>query len=84
LSIIQNAGLGRKVGDIFGYLNLTTFILVLAGTALFSGITYLTGENSHIVFASISIICGAIFVFYLVSSADFIKESRSFFNKENK
>lgn len=84
LSIIQNAGLGRKVGDIFGYLNLITFILVLAGTALFSGITYLTGENSHIVFASISIICGAIFVFYLVSSADFIKESRSFFNKENK
>lgn len=84
LSIIQNAGLGRKVGDIFGYLNLITFMLVLTGTALFSGITYLTEENSHIVFASISIICITILAFYLFSSADFIKETKAIFARKKR
>lgn len=82
LSIIQHAGMGRKLGDIFGYLNLITFILLLAGTAIFSGITYLTHENSHLVFLSIAILCIGIGAFFLFSSSDFITESKRIFRKK--
>ncbi len=57
LSTIQNASLGRKLGDMIGYLNLVTFIFVLIGTFLFSVTTYLTNENSFAVFGVILTIC---------------------------
>ncbi len=57
LSMLQKSDVGRKLGDMVGYLNLVTFIFVLLGTLLFSLITYFTAENSYAVFASIALIC---------------------------
>lgn len=57
LSMLQKSNVGRKLGDMIGYLNLVTFIFVLIGTLLFSLITYYTSENSFAVFVSILVIC---------------------------
>lgn len=57
LSMLQKSDVGRRLGDMVGYLNLVTFIFVLIGTLLFSLITYFTSENSFAVFVSILVIC---------------------------
>ncbi len=57
LSMLQKSDVGRRLGDMVGYLNLVTFIFVLIGTLLFSLITYFTSENSFAVFISILVIC---------------------------
>lgn len=68
LAIIQNSNAGRRMGDLFAYLNLTTFVFILIGTISFSIITQLTNENSYAVFGVILIICAialvAFFNFY--------------------
>jgi MFS family permease len=58
LSMLQKNAKDRPVGDLFAYLNLVTFVLILIGSALFSGITWLFDQNSYYVF-----ICMAIFSF---------------------
>jgi len=64
LAIIQKSDAGRRLGDLFAYLNLTTFVFILIGTVLFSLITYLTNENSFVVFGVILICCvGALVAF---------------------
>jgi len=44
LSLVQKANLGRELGSMIAYLNIVTFIFVLAGTFLFWIITYYTNE----------------------------------------
>lgn len=57
LTSIQRADLGRKLGQIIAYMNLTTFVLLLLGTALFSLTTSLSNESSAAVFLLIIGIC---------------------------
>lgn len=64
LAIVQNADLGRKLGDIIGYLNFVTFIFVLLGTALFSVTSLLTNDNSLAVFGVILAICVIMLIYY--------------------
>lgn len=74
LATIQQSDSGRKLGEFFAYLNLITFIFVLIGTALFSLTTYLTNQNSYIVFGVITVIClSTLFLF----SFYFKKEKQS-------
>ena len=64
LTIVQSAGIGRRLGGMLAYLNLLTFIFVLIGTAIFSVITALTAQNSYAVFVVMLIITIlSIFVF---------------------
>ncbi|MDR2585628.1 MAG: MFS transporter [Prevotellaceae bacterium] len=57
LSMIQQANIGRKLGDMLAYMNFITFVFVLIGTLIFSFVTQLTHENSMAVFASILVLC---------------------------
>lgn len=50
LSVIQRTDSGRRLGQLLAYMNLMIFVFVLVATALFSLITYITGENSFVVF----------------------------------
>ena len=84
LSIIQQADLGRKLGDMIAYLNLVTFIFVLAGTFLFWLITYLSNENSQVVFAFISLICLLVFLYFQRKSPEFYKDIIIFFDRKNR
>ncbi|MFZ4583022.1 MAG: MFS transporter [Paludibacter sp.] len=63
LAIIQKSNSGRKLGDLFAYLNLTTFVFVSFGTFLFWLTTQLTNQNSFVVFAVIIILCVAVFMY---------------------
>jgi acyl-[acyl-carrier-protein]-phospholipid O-acyltransferase/long-chain-fatty-acid--[acyl-carrier-protein] ligase len=76
LSMLQNSNLGRKLGDMIGYLNLVTFTLVLFGTFLFSATTYFTNENSYAVFAVILGICIAVSIYFIVKSPDYLVETK--------
>lgn len=86
LSVIQNTDLGRKAGDVFAYLNMITFILILVGAALFSLVTFYTNENSRAVFAVIALICVLIWIYFQSHSPDyrnsFKADVRSVFNKK--
>lgn len=62
LAIIQKSNAGRRLGDLFAYLNLTTFVFILLGTALFSLTTYFTHQNSYAVFGVILVICAIAYV----------------------
>jgi hypothetical protein len=62
LATIQKSKSGRKLGDLFAYLNLSTFIFVLIGTFLFWITTYLTNQNSYAVFGVIYFICIITFI----------------------
>jgi len=53
LAMIQQANIGRKIGDMLAYMNFVTFIFILAGSLIFSLVTSLTAENSMAVFATI-------------------------------
>ena len=76
LSMLQNANLGRKLGDMIGYLNLVTFIFVLLGTLLFSLTTYFTAENSFAVFGVIFTICLLVTFYFLKKSPDYWTETK--------
>jgi len=76
LSIIQNSNLGRKLGDMIGYLNMLTFTLISLGAVLFSATTYFTSENSYAVFGVILVICLSISFFFLKTSSEFWNETK--------
>ena len=76
LSMLQKANLGRKLGDMIGYLNLVTFAFVLLGTGLFSLTTYLTSENSFAVFGVILLICLFVGIYFSRISPVFWKETK--------
>jgi acyl-[acyl-carrier-protein]-phospholipid O-acyltransferase/long-chain-fatty-acid--[acyl-carrier-protein] ligase len=72
LTLIQQSDVGRKLGDMIAYLNLVTFIFVLIGTFLFWLVTYLTNENSFMVFRVILFICLMVSYYFLKKSPVFI------------
>ncbi len=82
LSMLQNANLGRKLGDMIGYLNLVTFIFVLIGTFFFSITTYFTSENSYAVFGVIFTISVFVAFYYFKISPEFWKETRNLFTQK--
>jgi len=57
LSMIQQANIGRKLGDMLAYMNFVTFIFILFGSILFSLVTYFTNESSMAVFVTILVLC---------------------------
>ncbi len=77
LSMLQNAHLGRKLGDMIGYLNLITFAFVLLGTLFFSLTTYFTAENSFAVFGVILTFCLIVTGYFLLKSPEFWKETKA-------
>lgn len=81
LSILQNSGLGRKLGDMIGYLNLLTFIFVLLGTLLFSLTTQFTSENSYAVFGVILAFCIFVTLWFFISSPVYWKETKAMMRK---
>jgi len=81
LSILQNSGLGRKLGDMIGYLNLLTFIFVLLGTLLFSLTTQFTSENSYAVFGVILGFCIFVTLWFFISSPIYWKETKAMMRK---
>ena len=81
LSMLQNAGLGRKLGDMIGYLNLVTFVFVLLGTLFFSLTTYFTSENSFAVFGVILAICLLVTLYFFKKSPDYWNETKKMFKR---
>ena len=57
LTVIQQADAGRKLGQLLAYMNLVIFIFVLMASVLFSITTFITNDNSHVVFGLIAVIC---------------------------
>lgn len=82
LSMLQNANLGRKLGDMIGYLNLVTFIFVLLGTFLFSVTTHFTNENSFAVFGVILTICLFVSIYFFLKSSEFWNETKMMFKRQ--
>lgn len=56
LAAIQQAEIGRKMGDIMAYLNFVTFVFVLFTTLLFSLINFIFHDNSFATFALLLLI----------------------------
>lgn len=81
LSMLQNANLGRKLGDMIGYLNLVTFAFVLLGTLLFSITTYLSNENGFFVFGVILAICILLTLYFILVSPVFWKDTKALLKK---
>lgn len=73
LSVLQKNTHNRPIGDLFAYLNLLTFVLILLGSALFSSITWLTNQNTFIVFQCMTILCfvTTTYFFYLAKKLKF-------------
>jgi len=57
LAMIQQANIGRKLGDMLAYMNFVTFIFILAGSLIFSLVTWLSHENSMAVFTTVLVLC---------------------------
>ena len=76
LSMLQNSDLGRKLGDMIGYLNLVTFVFVLLGTLFFSLTTLFTSENSFAVFGVILIFCLLVTLYFFKKSGEYWNETR--------
>jgi len=57
ISIIQQANIGRKLGDMLAYMNFVTFLFVVIGTLIFSLVTFISNENSIAVFVAILVLC---------------------------
>jgi len=57
LTLIQQANIGRKLGNVLAYMNFVTFLFVLIGALIFSGVTYISNENSIAVFTAILVLC---------------------------
>jgi len=65
LAMIQQANIGRKLGDMLAYMNFVIFIFILIGSIIFSLVTFITDENSMAVFATILALClFTLFVMY--------------------
>lgn len=79
LSMLQNSNLGRKLGDMIGYLNLVTFVFVLLGTLFFSLTTLFTSENSFAVFGVIFLICMLVTIYFLKKSPEYWRETKKLF-----
>ena len=77
LAMLQNANLGRKLGDMIAYLNLITFVFVLLGTFFFSLTTNFTNENSYTVFGVILAICILVTLYFIKKSPDFWNETKA-------
>ena len=75
LSVIQQTDLRRKAGDVFAYLNIVTFVLILLGAVLFSLTTKLTNQNSYAVFGVIALVSMAVGVYFLLVSPDYRNET---------
>jgi len=71
IALVQNAPLGRKLGDMIGYMNFTTFLFVLIGTGLFSVTNLLSKDNSLAVFSVILVICAITLLYYAVRYPEF-------------
>jgi acyl-[acyl-carrier-protein]-phospholipid O-acyltransferase/long-chain-fatty-acid--[acyl-carrier-protein] ligase len=69
LALIQKADTGRKLGDVLAYMNLMIFIFVLVGSIIFSITTFLSGENSLVVFGVIVGICFFTLIYFLLTKA---------------
>lgn len=74
LAIVQNADIGRKLGDMIGYLNFVTFIFVLLGSALFSVTTFLTKDNSIAVFGVIMVVCLIMLLYYGIRYPEYFRK----------
>lgn len=59
LTHIQRADTGLYAGQLLAYKNLVIFVFVLFGTLLFSITTYLTRDNSMVVFQVLAVLCVA-------------------------
>jgi len=81
--MLQNSNLGRKLGDMIGYLNLVTFAFVLLGTLFFSLTTYFTSENSFAVFGVILTICILITFYFIKKSPEYLTETKRLFKKHS-
>jgi len=57
LAMIQQANIGRKLGEMLAYMNFVTFVFILIGSVIFSLVTYLSNENSMVVFGTILALC---------------------------
>jgi len=57
LAMIQQANIGRKLGEMLAYMNFVIFIFILIGSVIFSAVTYLSNENSITVFVAILVLC---------------------------
>lgn len=75
LAIVQQSNLERKLGDMVAYLNMVTFIFVLFGTFLFWLGTFLSNENSYVVFGSIFIVSVLVGIYFLSHSPVFYMET---------
>lgn len=82
LSMLQQAQVGRKLGNMIAYLNLVTFVFVLLGTFLFSVTTHFTNENSFAVFGVILGICALVLVSFTTHSAEFWHETKMIFSRK--
>jgi acyl-[acyl-carrier-protein]-phospholipid O-acyltransferase/long-chain-fatty-acid--[acyl-carrier-protein] ligase len=83
LSMLQNADLGRKLGDMIGYLNLVTFIFILLGTLLFSLITHFTSDNTFAVFGTMLAICLIVSVYFFSKSSEFRNDTKKLFTSNS-
>ena len=80
LSMLQNANLGRKLGDMIGYLNLVTFIFVLLGTILFSLTAHFTAENTFAIFGVMTAISLLVNAYFFYKSPEFWEETKHLFS----
>jgi acyl-[acyl-carrier-protein]-phospholipid O-acyltransferase/long-chain-fatty-acid--[acyl-carrier-protein] ligase len=75
LAQIQQAKIGRKLGDMIAYLNFITFLFVLTGALIFWLVTYFTNENSIAVFVAILVLC--LFTTGIISSRFKVQSSKN-------
>lgn len=74
LTLVQQANIGRKLGDMLAYMNLTIFIFVLIGCGIFAVITQFFSDNSIVVFAVLSGIClGTLLYFWKINRREEFK-----------
>jgi len=71
MALVQSSNLGRKLGNMIGYLNFVTFIFVLIGSGLFSVTTLLTNDNSLAVFGVILVVCALTLFYFAIRCPEF-------------
>ena len=57
LTMIQEANIGRKLGDMLAYMNFVSFLFIFFGSVIFSVVTYFSNENSITVFWTVLVLC---------------------------
>jgi len=57
LAMVQQANIGRKLGDMLAYMNFVTFIFIFIGSLIFGFVTYFSNENSVVVFGTVLVLC---------------------------